>query len=111
MAITVAEQKAAERIITSYLVDHLPSQISIYAIKATRQFAYEDEFLDFVVIYEGDFKHLNPNMLNSVYDNIEPQLTANGIDHIPSIGYAPRDEWALLPGNEWALPATPTEEI
>ena len=111
MPITDAEQKAAERIIKSYLDEHLPSQIRIFTVKATPQFAYDDEFLDVSVIYEGDYKYLDPNMLNRVYRNIEPRLLEDGVIHRPSIGYAPRHEWALLPGNEWALPASPTAEV
>lgn len=111
MPITDAEQKAAERIIKSYLDEHLPSQIRIFTVKATPQFAYDDEFLDVSVIYEGDRRHLDPAMLNRVFHNIEPQLVDQGIDHIPSIGYAPRHQWALLPGNEWALPASQTAGV
>ena len=111
MPITAAEQKATERIIKSYLDEHLPSQIRIFNVKSSPQFVYDEEFLDVSVIYEGDSTYLDPDMLNGVFHNIEPQLVDEGVNHLPSIGYVPHHEWVLLPGNEWALPATLTSEV
>ena len=93
MTIAVDIQEKAQEIILAGLraQDHGPVRFE-YARSVVRLNALDEEFLDVSVIYDGAIEDLNTRRLIGLYGEIELRLLEIGIEHIPSVGYIPKDE-------------------
>ena len=54
---------------------------------------YGDEYLDIFIIYEGDFKKLDPGWSSGLPMLLRPGLVDLGIASIPCHSFVPKNEW------------------
>ena len=53
----------------------------------------DDDYLDIIVVYDGDRKHLDPDTTIGLVDRITPQLLELGTPWPPSRSFVERSEW------------------
>ena len=94
MAISLETQEKAKEIILAGLRAQAHGSVRFCDIHAmVRLNAEEEEFLDMLVIYEGPREEMNIRQLNALHGEVQPQLIAAGILHVPSVGYSDRDSY------------------
>ena len=55
------------------------------------------EYLDIYIIYEGDYKNLDPIWMARLGHKMEPALLELGISETPSTSYIEKSEWEAGP--------------
>ncbi len=100
MVTTHEAHEKAKKIIQDALDAQFQGIVRFHEIRITARPGPDDgEYLDVQVIYIGKPSDLNPRLLNSLYATIEDDLTAIGIEKIPSISYREKTE-----DSEWSEP-------
>ena len=88
MTISDEIQKKAKHVIWNGVNSHFKGKVRFADIYASPMLDQdEDEFLNVLVVYEGDRKGLEPHLCNSLYQEIRGQLFDIGLSTIPSISY------------------------
>ena len=98
MAISLEAQEQAKEIIESGLVSLFRGKVRFDTFRARSMLdEANDEFLQVSVVYEGNREELSPGLLNSLHQEIKPQLLAIGIQTVPVISYIDKTE-----DSEWS---------
>ena len=88
MTITSETQEKAKQVIWEGLDSHFKGKIRFSEIRADAMLDQEEnDFLNVLVVYEGDRKGLEPRLCNSLYSEIRGRLLDVGLQTIPSISY------------------------
>ena len=54
---------------------------------------YGDEYLDTFVVYQGEYKKLDPGWTLTLPRLLEPEMIRLGVSTVPFFSYVPKDEW------------------
>ena len=54
---------------------------------------YGDEYLDTFVVYQGEYKKLDPGWTVTLPRLLEPDMVRLGVSTVPMFSYVPKDEW------------------
>ena len=88
MTIPAETQEKARQVIREGLDSHFKGGVRFSEIRATALLDQdENDFLNVLVVYEGDRKGLEPRLCNSLYSEIRVRLLDVGLHSIPSISY------------------------
>ena len=88
MTISAETQERAKQVIWKGLNSHFKGKVRFSDVRASAMLDQdEDEFLNVLVIYEGDRKGLEPRLCNSLYQEIRGPLLHIGLCTVPSISY------------------------
>ncbi len=88
MTISTETQEKAKQIIWKGLNFHFNGKVRFADVHASAMLDQDqDEFLNVLVVYEGDRKNLEPRLCNSLYQEIRGQLFDIGLYTVPSISY------------------------
>ena len=88
MTITAETQEKAKQVIWKGLDSHFKGRARFSEIRANAMLDQEEnDFLNVLVVYEGDRKGLEPRLCNSLYSEIRGRLLDVGLHTIPSISY------------------------
>ena len=91
MTISAETQDGAKDVIRRGLKSHFKGKVSFADVHASAMLDQDqDEFLNVLVVYEGDYKRLDARLCNSFYQEIKDQLFAIGLCTVPSISYVGR---------------------
>ena len=91
MTIPTETQEKAKRVIWKKLDSHFKGKVRFSEIRASAMLDQDDnDFLNVLVVYEGDRKGLEPRLCNSLYSEIRGRLLDAGLHTIPSISYVDR---------------------
>ena len=93
MTINVETQEKAKKIIWDGLDSHFRGRVRFAGIRASAMLDQdENDFLNVLVVYEGDRKGLEPRLCNSLYSEIRDRLFDIGFYTIPSISYVDKGD-------------------
>ena len=97
MTISLEVQEKAKEIILAGLQAQSHGSVRFCDIRAERKLnAVDEEFLHAYVSYDGPREDLDVHLLNSLHEEIEPQLLEIGILTIPSVSYIDKSEYNQL---------------
>lgn len=93
MTITAETQEKAKQVIWDGLDAHFKGRVRFSEIRTDPMLDQEEnDFLNVLVVYEGDRKGLEPRLCNSLYSEIRGRLLEVGLHTIPSISYVDKSD-------------------
>ena len=88
MTIPAETQEEAKRVIREGLDAQFKGGVRFSEVRASAMLDEdENDFLNVLVVYDGDSKSLEPRLCNSLYSEIRGRLFDIGLHSIPSISY------------------------
>ena len=84
---TIVRDTLAERFTDEFVFD------PIVVVPAVDEFGDGSAYLRILIIFDGDYKRLDPSWTSGLIRRIRPKLIKAGIEEFPSPGFIGKSEW------------------